>query len=104
MSVSVYGYGYDNEDLEDFKLYEDISAAEPRFLGNNTDGLIPDPRAILALLLIGLLVLVTAGPSFLSSFTGGGSYNRNGYDYYDGYAEEGAHNQDQFYARSNQDG
>ena len=39
MSVSVYGY---DDELEDFKLYEDISASEPRFLGNNTSGLIPD--------------------------------------------------------------
>ena len=40
MSASVYGY---DDELEDFKLYEDISASEPRFLGNNTDGIIPDP-------------------------------------------------------------
>ena len=40
-------------------------------------------RAILALVLIGLLVLVTAGPGILSSFGGSGSYNRNGYDYYE---------------------
>jgi hypothetical protein len=102
MSVSVFGY---DDELEDFKLYEDISASEPRTLslGNNTSSLIPDVRAILALVLIGLLVLVTAGPGIISSFTGGNAYNRNGSDYYDGYAEEGAHNQDQFYARSNQD-
>ena len=40
-------------------------------------------RAILALVLIGLLVLVTAGPGIISSFTGGNAYNRNGYDYYE---------------------
>ena len=40
-TMSVYGFG-DNE-LDDFKLYEDISASEARTISfNNTDGLLPD--------------------------------------------------------------
>jgi len=109
MTLSVYGY---DDDLEDFKLYDDISASEARFLnlssiGNN----LPDIRAILAFTLLGLLALVTFGPALLGAFGGGSSnnygYNRNGFDYYDsgyqGYAEDGTQNQDQFYARSNVD-
>lgn len=47
-------------------------------------------RAILAFTLLGLLALVTFGPSLLGAFGGGGSgsgsygnYNRNGFDYYE---------------------
>lgn len=62
----------------------------------------------MAFVLLGLLALVTFGPSLLGPLGGGSSsYGRNGYDYYDGgyqaYAEEGTTNQDQFYARSNAD-
>jgi hypothetical protein len=105
MTLSVYGF--DDDELDDFKLYDDISANEARFL--NTSNL-PDIniRAVLAFALLGLLALVTFGPSLLGAFGGGsGSYGRNGYDYYDGgyqgYAEDSTANQDQFYARSNAD-
>ena len=46
-------------------------------------------RAILAFTLLGLLALVTFGPSLLGAFGGGsgsgsyGNYNRNGFDYYE---------------------
>jgi len=108
MTLSAYGY---DDDLEDFKLYDDISAAEARTFNFSSIGnSLPDGRAVLALLLFGLLALVTFGPSLLGGFGGGSSnsgYNRNGFDYYDGqyqgYAEDGTQNQDQFYARSNAD-
>lgn len=108
LTLSVYGY---DDDLEDFKLYEDISAAEARtFNTSSISGFLPDARAVLAFMLLGLLALVTFGPSLLGAFGGGNSnygYNRNGFDYYDGgyqgYAEDGTQNQDQFYARSNVD-
>jgi hypothetical protein len=108
LTLSVYGF---DDDLEDFKLYEDISAAEARtFNTSSISGYIPDARAVLAFMLLGLLALVTFGPSLLGAFGGGSSnygYNRNGFDYYDGgyqgYAEDGTQNQDQFYARSNVD-
>lgn len=108
LTLSVYGF---DDDLEDFKLYEDISAAEARtFNTSSISGFLPDARAVLAFMLLGLLALVTFGPSLLGAFGGGNSnygYNRNGFDYYDGgyqgYAEDGTQNQDQFYARSNVD-
>jgi len=83
--------------------------SEARLLNLNSTSL-PDSRAVLAFMLLGLLALVTFGPSLLGAFGGGSSnygYNRNGFDYYDGgyqgYAEDGTQNQDQFYARSNVD-
>jgi hypothetical protein len=108
LTLSVYGF---DDDLEDFKLYEDISAAEARTFNTSSLGdILPDARAVLAFMLLGLLALVTFGPSLLGAFGGGSSnygYNRNGFDYYDGgyqgYAEDGTQNQDQFYARSNVD-
>ena len=47
---------------------------------------IPFSRAVLAFMLLGLLALVTFGPSLLGAFGGGSSnygYNRNGFDYYE---------------------
>ena len=46
----------------------------------------PFSRAVLAFMLLGLLALVTFGPSLLGAFGGGSSnygYNRNGFDYYE---------------------
>jgi len=77
---------------EDDGLY-----GEPRLLDsvfNNTEINI---NSILALILIGVLFLVTSGGSFL----GGSGYSRNSYGngYYD-YSDYGAYNQDQFYKRA----
>merc|ERR1712158_43920 len=107
-------YLFNFQDLEDFKLYDDISASEARTFNFSSLGdSLPDGRAILAFTLLGLLALVTFGPSLLGAFGGGsgsgsyGNYNRNGFDYYDGgyqgYGQDGAENADQFYARSNAD-
>ena len=54
-------------------------------------------NSILALVLIGILFLVTSGGSFLP----GSGYSRNSYGqgYYD-YQDYGAYNQDQFYKRA----
>jgi len=111
LTLSAYGF---DDDLEDFKLYDDISASEARTFNFSSLGdSLPDGRAILAFTLLGLLALVTFGPSLLGAFGGGsgsgsyGNYNRNGFDYYDGgyqgYGQDGAENADQFYARSNAD-
>jgi len=77
---------------EDDGLY-----GEPRLLDsvfNNTE---INVNSILALILIGVLFLVTSGGSFL----GGSGYSRNSYGngYYD-YSDYGAYNQDQFYKRA----
>merc|ERR1711981_1145598 len=98
------------DEWSDDELDFTVEKSEARFLNFNNTGL-PDIRAILAFTLLGLLALVTFGPALLGAFGGGSSnnygYNRNGFDYYDsgyqGYAEDGTQNQDQFYARSNVD-
>jgi len=98
------------DEWSDDELDFTVDQSEARFLNFNNTGL-PDARAILAFTLLGLLALVTFGPSLLGAFGGGSSnnygYNRNGFDYYDGnyqgYAEDGTQAQDQFYARSNVD-
>jgi len=98
------------DEWSDDELDFTVDQSEARFLNFNNTGL-PDARAILAFTLLGLLALVTFGPSLLGAFGGGNSnnygYNRNGFDYYDGnyqgYAEDGTQAQDQFYARSNVD-
>merc|ERR1712018_1080042 len=66
MTLSVYGF---DDDLEDFKLYDDISASEARTFNFSSIGdSLPDGRAILAFTLLGLLALVTFGPSLLGAF------------------------------------
>jgi hypothetical protein len=100
------------DDWSEDELDFTVDKSEARFLNFNNTGL-PDARAILAFTLLGLLALVTFGPSLLGAFGGGsgsgsyGNYNRNGFDYYDGgyqgYGQDGSENADQFYARSNAD-
>jgi len=109
----VSNFDISKADTETFdELLVDDLEAEGRlsFYSGNSSSITPDYRAVLAFMLLGLLALVTFGPSLLGAFGGGSSnygYNRNGFDYYDGgyqgYAEDGTQNQDQFYARSNVD-
>ena len=55
-------------------------------------------NSILALVLIGILFLVTSGGSFLP----GSGYSRNSYsqDYYGAYNDYGGYSQEQFYKRA----
>jgi len=82
---------------EAWDLQEEDVYGEPRLLDsvfNNTE---INMNSILALVLIGILFLVTSGGSFLP----GSGYSRNSYGqgYYD-YQDYGAYNQDQFYKRA----
>jgi len=79
-----------------FELEEEYYG-EPRLLDGVFNNTSIDLNSILALILIGILALVTLGPNFLGGgATGSGYGNRNsyGYDYYDYY------NENQFYKRS----
>ena len=82
---------------DDFSLQEEEFYGEPRLLDGLMNNTSIDGNAILALLLIGILFLVTNGGT--GGLFGGSAYNRNSYGQYD-YADYG-YGQDQFYKRSN---
>ena len=81
---------------DDFSLQEEEFYGEPRLLDGLMNNTSIDGNAILALLLIGILFLVTNGGT--GGLFGGSAYNRNSYGQYD-YADYG-YGQDQFYKRS----
>merc|ERR1711981_1444542 len=60
------------DEWSDDELDFTVDQSEARFLNFNNTGL-PDARAILAFTLLGLLALVTFGPSLLGAFGGGNS-------------------------------
>ena len=80
---------------DDFSLQEEEFYGEPRLLDGLMNNTSIDGNAILALLLIGILFLVTNGGT--GGLFGGSAYNRNSYGQYD-YADYG-YGQDQFYKR-----
>jgi len=84
---------------DDFELEEEYYG-EPRLLDGVFNNTSIDLNSILALVLIGILALVTLGPSLLGGGSGSGYGNRNsfGYDdqYYQDYYNE---NQNEFYQR-----
>lgn len=81
---------------DDFSLQEEEFYGEPRLLDGLMNNTSIDGNAILALLLIGILFLVTNGGT--GGLFGGGAYNRNSYGQYD---YDYGYGQDQFYKRSN---
>jgi len=85
---------------DDFELEEEYYG-EPRLLDGVFNNTSIDLNSILALVLIGILALVTLGPSLLGGGSGSGYGNRNsfGYDdqYYQDYYNENPNNQ--FYQR-----
>ena len=85
---------------DDWDLAEEDVYGEPRLLDSVFNNTSIDLNSILALILIGVLALITLGPNFLGGGSGSGygqrnSYYNNAYDYQDGY-----YNENQFYQRA----
>jgi len=82
---------------ESWDLQEEDVYGEPRLLDSVFNNTSIDMNSILALILIGVLFLVTSGGSFL----GGTGYSRNSYNQGQGYYDyQDYYNQDQFYKRA----
>ena len=81
----------DSWDLQEEDVY-----GEPRLLDSVFNNTSIDMNSILALILIGVLFLVTSGGSFL----GGTGYSRNSYQQQGYYDYNDYYNQDQFYKRA----
>jgi len=85
---------------DDWDLAEEDVYGEARLLDSVFNNTSIDLNSILALILIGVLALITLGPNFLGGGSGSGygqrnSYYNNAYDYQDGY-----YNENQFYQRA----
>merc|ERR1719225_742682 len=82
---------------DDWDLAEEDVYGEPRLLDSVFNNTSIDMNSILALILIGILFLVTSGGSFL----GGTGYSRNSYQGQQGYYDYQDYYQDnQFYNRA----
>ena len=81
---------------ESWDLQEEDVYGEPRLLDSVFNNTSIDMNSILALILIGVLFLVTSGGSFL----GGTGYSRNSYQQQGYYDYNDYYNQDQFYKRA----
>merc|ERR1739844_450847 len=82
---------------DDFSLQEEDVYGEPRLLDSVFNNTSIDLNSILALVLIGILFLVTQGGT--GGLFGGSAYNRNSYQSYD-YSDYGGYGDNQFYKRS----
>merc|ERR1719215_2244227 len=83
---------------DDFELEEEYYG-EPRLLDGVFNNTSIDLNSILALVLIGILALVTLGPSLLGGGSGSGYGNRNAYEYNDQYYQDYYNENNQFYQR-----
>ena len=83
---------------DDFELEEEYYG-EPRLLDGVFNNTSIDLNSILALVLIGILALVTLGPSLLGGGSGSGYGNRNAYEYNDQYYQDYYNENNQFYNR-----
>ena len=87
----------------EYDVFEEDTYGEPRLLDGVFNNTSIDLNSILALILVGILALVTIGPNFLGGGAGTGyGYNRNGYQGYDYYDYNNYDNQ--FYKRSGEAG
>merc|ERR1712012_561376 len=82
---------------DDWDLAEEDVYGEPRLLDSVFNNTSIDLNSILALILIGVLALITLGPNFLG---GGGSGYGQRNSYYNCDYDQGYSNENQFYQRS----
>ena len=85
---------------DDWDLAEEDVYGEARLLDSVFNNTSIDLNSILALILIGVLALITLGPNFLGGGSGSGYGQRN--SYYNNYADyqDGYYNENQFYQRA----